>query len=195
MKECILSNLNYGTVPDWLMVLVTIITAIYIYKTLRSQTKVQKYQGKLMKLELTRYRESIMPKWKLEIVPIEKMPTVLIRSDYELNFKLTLIQGQAYQETLALEGYGIRYAKDYEKPLNLFFSNTNEEILIKGIVKDFLKVYDGNPVSVSAMTFTFKFCDVMNNHYQQSLSYVLYSDGSEKISNLNPFYLKDKKIP
>lgn len=52
---------TWGTVSDWFMVSVTVITAYYLYKTLQSQKEVQKTQNELFRIESIRFRESIKP--------------------------------------------------------------------------------------------------------------------------------------
>ena len=52
---------TFGTVPDWSMVIVTSITAYYLYKTLQSQKEVQRTQNELYKIESIRFKESIKP--------------------------------------------------------------------------------------------------------------------------------------
>ncbi|HEY4323107.1 MAG TPA: hypothetical protein VGN20_03955 [Mucilaginibacter sp.] len=47
----------WGTVSDWAMVIVTGITAIFIYRTFRAQLKVTKDQTELLKIEQIRLRE------------------------------------------------------------------------------------------------------------------------------------------
>lgn len=54
----------WGTVSDWFMVGITVITAYYLYKTLKSQKEVQETQTKLFKIESIRFRESIKPFFK-----------------------------------------------------------------------------------------------------------------------------------
>jgi hypothetical protein len=52
---------TWGTVSDWTMVLVTIVTAIFLLVTLISQKKVQQTQNELFRIESIRFRESIRP--------------------------------------------------------------------------------------------------------------------------------------
>lgn len=47
----------WGTVSDWAIVVVTAITAIYIYRTFRAQLKVTTDQTELLKIEQIRIRE------------------------------------------------------------------------------------------------------------------------------------------
>ena len=57
----------WGTVSDWFMVAVTMLTAYYLYKTLKSQKEVQITQNKLFEIESVRFRESIKPVLKYSI--------------------------------------------------------------------------------------------------------------------------------
>lgn len=52
----------WGTVSDWIMIMVTSVTAYFLYKTLRSQKDVQQAQNKLLKIEQIRLREDFKPK-------------------------------------------------------------------------------------------------------------------------------------
>lgn len=51
----------WGNVSDWCMVLITAITAYYLYRTLQSQKDVQETQTKLFEIENVRFREGIKP--------------------------------------------------------------------------------------------------------------------------------------
>lgn len=51
----------WGHVSDWVMVIFAATSAIFLYKTLRSQQDVQKTQNELYKIESIRFRESIKP--------------------------------------------------------------------------------------------------------------------------------------
>lgn len=52
---------NWGTISDWIIVLITIITAILLLLTLDSQRQVQENQTKLAEIEINRFRKSILP--------------------------------------------------------------------------------------------------------------------------------------
>lgn len=51
----------WGTVSDWFMVSVTVITAYYLCQTLNSQKNVQKTQNKLFEIENLKFKESVKP--------------------------------------------------------------------------------------------------------------------------------------
>lgn len=51
----------WGSVSDWLMILVTGVTAIFLYRTLRSQQKTQDLQADLNRLHHRQHKKNIMP--------------------------------------------------------------------------------------------------------------------------------------
>lgn len=57
----------YGSISDWVLVLFSAITAIFLYKTLNSQINVQKVQNKLLLLENQKFTKSIEPNLNFEI--------------------------------------------------------------------------------------------------------------------------------
>jgi len=61
----------WGTVSDWVMVIVAIITACFLYKTLRSQTYVQKVQMKLFEIEKVRLSQEIKPVFNYGVLSME----------------------------------------------------------------------------------------------------------------------------
>lgn len=69
----------WGTVSDWFIVIITLVTAVFLYKTLfaqnktlDSQLKVQEEQNRLFKIEELKYLREIKPVVELQIskVPI-----------------------------------------------------------------------------------------------------------------------------
>jgi len=55
---------SWGTVSDWVMIIVTSVTAYFLYKTLKSQKEVQQTQNSLLKIEQLRVREDFKPNLK-----------------------------------------------------------------------------------------------------------------------------------
>jgi hypothetical protein len=54
----------WGTVSDWIMIIVTTITSYFLYNTLKSQKEVQQAQNKLLEIEQIRLREDFRPNLK-----------------------------------------------------------------------------------------------------------------------------------
>jgi len=57
----------WGTVSDWVMVIVTTFSIYLLYTTLKSQRDVQKMQNELFRIENVRFRESIKPILKFSL--------------------------------------------------------------------------------------------------------------------------------
>lgn len=53
----------WGSVSDWAMILVTAITARYLYFSLKSQKEIQKMQKRITDIEDFRFRNAMMPKF------------------------------------------------------------------------------------------------------------------------------------
>jgi hypothetical protein len=85
-----------GSVADWFMVIVTTITAVYLYKTLQSQKEVQKTQNQLFEIESIRFRKSIQPTLKYEF----KQDLMMLESEDE---KMLSIQVTNETENMALD--------------------------------------------------------------------------------------------
>ncbi|WP_090603054.1 hypothetical protein [Parapedobacter koreensis] len=72
----------WGNINDWMIYGLTLVTAVFLYKTLRSQMEVQKTQNELFKIESTRFKESIKPLLKYsastdKMIPGEKHKKIL----------------------------------------------------------------------------------------------------------------------
>lgn len=85
----------WGTVTDVIITAVTIITAVYLYKTFKSQIAVQKMQQSLTEIENERYRIEHKPIF--EIVPSEIKEIGKKEQDSKslVSFKLKLIKNDA----------------------------------------------------------------------------------------------------
>lgn len=59
--DFLILSVNWGSISDWVMIAVTITTATFLYKTLKSQKEVQSVQNKLFRIEQARFNESIKP--------------------------------------------------------------------------------------------------------------------------------------
>lgn len=57
----------WGTVSDWVMIIVTFATALLLLLTLKSQKEVQRTQNELFRIESIRFKESIKPKLNFSV--------------------------------------------------------------------------------------------------------------------------------
>jgi len=63
----------WGTVSDWIYIIVTATTLYFIYRTFRSQLEVQRMQLKITNIENERYRHETLPVFEAEIM--DEQPT------------------------------------------------------------------------------------------------------------------------
>lgn len=67
----------WGTVSDWVMIIVTTITAYFLWRTLKSQKEVQQTQNRLLKIEQLKVKETFKPNLKCSRVDIGvKIPDI-----------------------------------------------------------------------------------------------------------------------
>lgn len=57
----------WGTVSDWFIVIITLVTAVFLYKTLRSQMEVQKDQNILKDIEIKKFIKELKPNIELNL--------------------------------------------------------------------------------------------------------------------------------
>jgi hypothetical protein len=93
----------WGTASEWVMIIVTTVTAYFLWKTLQSQKEVQETQNRFLKIEQLRVKEAFKPKLSytrfLESFKIEepdKIPIcIAVRNTSlspALNFNCTLLK-------------------------------------------------------------------------------------------------------
>jgi len=170
-------SIVWGTVSDWTMVLITGITAYYLYRTLQSQKDVQETQTRLFEIESIRFRESIKPLLEyslsnIEFKPGEKGKEILtievrnlaesvaleITSDYPSNHNVTPV-------AIPIDFSSIRkHLKKDDKPLLFHF-------LLEGDTKIYF------------ITFTLTYQDISGTKYKQGVFCIKDSHGIE----INPF--------
>lgn len=79
----------WGTVSDWFVVIITLVTAVFLYKTLRSQMEVQKDQTRLFKIEELKYLREIKPRLELQISKVSIFEEDFL-THLEISFNLSV---------------------------------------------------------------------------------------------------------
>lgn len=167
----------WGTVSDWVMILVTCITAYLLWKTLSSQNKSIKIQNetlkeqqKITKFESHQYLEKIRPEFKLTYTAntpdeVRSTKTRLTFSFYFYiqNYHATNILITANREiTSLLEGIAFPIEKER--------LNVGESISI--ILVEFENIMNheakGSPYFLN-VEFNLKFNDIDGNKYSQKI--------------------------
>lgn len=56
----------WGTVSDWMIIAVTVVTAVFLYRTFASQQEIQKMQQKLTDIEDFKFRNELLPSFEIK---------------------------------------------------------------------------------------------------------------------------------
>lgn len=169
---------NWGTVSDWVMVCVTIITAIFLLITLISQKKVQQTQNELFRIESIRFRESIKPKFKYsastgKMKPGDKDKQVLTvevtneSNSMALNISKIVSQNERTPQIFVITGFTDRidHLSKGDNPLIFHF------------------LIDATPKFQNFVTFALNYQDIAGANYKQGVLCICDDLGIE----INPF--------
>ena len=173
--SCLLFDVNIlGTIPDWCMVLVTTITAIYLYKTFQSQKEVQKTQTELYKIESLRFRESIKPILNYKVSEIKFHPS-------EKDKSILTIEVTNETDSLALEIFSVHNEKSSQIFIPMDFSSTRKHL--KRGDKPILLHFLLKSKIINAIVFSLTYQDVAGTKYKQGV----YCINDEQGTEINPF--------
>lgn len=163
-----------GSISDWCMVIVTGITAFYLYKTLKSQQEVQKTQNKLLEIESVRFRESIKPVLKYSL---SKLGFKLSEKDKEI-LSIDVINEANYH---ALE-ISVESASDVKRIAIAVDFSSKRRHLVRGdqpITLHFL----ADIGKINFIIFSLIYKDVAGIVYKQGVFCIHDNQGTE----INPF--------
>lgn len=193
----------WGNASDWVMIVVTGITAFFIWRTFVSQNKLIEIQNetlreqqKITRIELINHKERIKPSFELEITNFLRT-----KDDNEEYFEFTFAVsakdndacnividvGSPFLEIFQLEKLPIKIARAYKNQnISLPF------IKIKGRYLSQTEIYNntkdpnfkGSPITFlfTPIFFSFKFENVENNPYQQQIVFIKEQDLENTIS-------------
>lgn len=143
----------WGTVSDWYMVIVTLVTAVFLYKTLRSQKDVQKEQTRLFKIEELKYLNSIKPKVNLHIFRTPNFDNDNFLYQIKCTINLSIENGELIKQRINVRSKfkttRYRYSNVRDKTFNLMNSSAPNnapsfEVLV---IEVFYKDFHGNEYS------------------------------------------------
>jgi len=164
----------WGTVSDWVMVSVTSLTALYLFKTLKSQQDVQRTQNELFKIESLRFKESIKPILKYS-------GSTDIMKPGEENKKILTIEVINETNSIALEISKIVSKNEQSRQIfiPISFSDTRNH-LIKGdkpLWYHFL--IDSNSSLSGFISFALEYQDIAGTRYKQGIFCICDGHGLE----------------
>jgi hypothetical protein len=151
----------WGTVSDWVMIIVTTITAYFLYKTLKSQKEVQQAQNKFLEIEQVRLREDYKP--ELDYNRFEKQLNINQPGKQAVSFSI-----RNKSENRALNVTTI-YSDDEKFPA--ITQAPNPRTLLKNEIDMSLHYLAdiSNGALEYEITFTIEYEDVAGTKYQQTV--------------------------
>lgn len=154
----------WGTVSDWVMILVTFATAILLLLTLKSQKEVQRTQNELFRIESIRFRESIKPVLRFELSK---------HQSHSGDGKKKIVTIEVSNETDSAAINISRFVAEDEITQQLFtvmgFDDTRDYLMKGGKPLYFHFGINSNPLGYHYLLLNFKYEDIANTKYQQSV--------------------------
>ena len=163
----------WGNVSDWGMVLVTSVTAYYLYKTLRSQKEVQKTQTKLFEIESIRFRENIKPLLHYVVADVG------IKFDFADKSK-NIISVAVTNETNSMASEITSEHSDKQIFIPIDFDTTRKHA-VKGDKPLFFHFILES--KIDSFVFVLTYQDIAGTKYKQGVYFISDSDGTE----IHPF--------
>lgn len=160
---------TWGSVSDWVMIIVTIITIYFLSRTLSSQLKVQELQIKLFQMERVRLSEELRPKLEysilsMEITPNKKATLVSIRVGNVGTKTARNIVIKATENSRAAVFFGLEEDEHYPEMLR---PNPRHRTIEPGFRKSisFILSHEQNEFPNFVTEFTVQYEDAMKNGY------------------------------
>ena len=165
----------WGTVSDWCIVLVTTITAYYLYRTLKSQMIVQDTQTKLFEIEKIRFSESIKPILKFSLPKPEQN---IIAEDPNKSINSIIVTNESNNNALDGSIKMISETKNIEilndKIFEYFHLRKDEHFRLNFILHDVNS-------KENLLILCFRYRDIANNKYVQYINCDLKANGISRV--------------
>lgn len=177
---------TWGSISDWFMVCVTAVTGFLIWRTLKSQLKMQLLQQTITEIERHRFRESIKPKFKLSIKRtdlFEVHETVRI----EAEFTIFAVDHVAFmvEVTIIKNGeFDFNPANSYPRLYNKITPGMNP--ILKGTIEK--KHKEDDKKYLLNFDVVIRYQDLYKNRYQQIIKCVI-NEGPGIILPAEPFLI------
>lgn len=169
----------WGTVSDWVMTVVTAITAIFLWLTLKSQSQVQKDQQEITKIEQFNHRRQLLPSFNLEAFTHEK-------ADNQKEFTRVM--------------FTLKVLNNLAKNIYIYYNTTGDwTVGLKAgknidMMQNDKRTFDGTLTFIPGefhegqIFFTFEFSDDYGTKYRQNINYLCF-DVSHHISYGQPILI------
>jgi hypothetical protein len=176
-----------GSLADWMMVLVTIVTAVFLILTFRSQQIVQKAQQHITLIENERYRLEHLPVFDVSITTEPFQNDIASALHFYLNLKVILLKHNAHNVSAIFECAGGRIEEPYDKAVHA------EIVVSENYIQDFDLDIAANREQLNTgnivLHITLKFEDLIGNRYEQDFNYTFGFSNSSLEKDVMPTYL------
>jgi len=165
LLNCNFLSSDWGNIADWAMVVVTGVTGILLWKTLKSQIA-------LTKIELSRYRFNTMPRFDVTIDEKSSV-TQITENKFDLSFALTLamVSGEIAKNFMPCFPDDSNWRNSIEHPLKPKVFHKNDKYSFGLRTKGNLSTIDGEMTEAAKYNFDLKFMDDVNTLYVQRVTY------------------------
>lgn len=168
---------EFGTVSDWVMVIVTLVTAVFLYQTLRSQMTVQRDQNRISKIEELKYIREIRP--TISFIQSHRKIWKNLVNDHIDNklLAIDLTVTITTDKTCRLSYHVFTKTKSYKNSLpRLYNVSENSTNSISFSLRLDVKEYNDNKPDIENLMFKVKYYDSDGNEYlrtyEMSFSYI-----------------------
>ena len=176
------ANSNIGSIADWMMVFISIFTAVFLILNFKSQLIIQKAQLKVTAIENERYRNEILPRIKLSPKGIEfdhRTPVYTIAP----NFEFIMEENACKKFTMIV----LKHTDcSFTWPIDYIFTSPtllkNDTVIFKPLITFTAETYEN---SKAIIYFEIKFYDFIDNYYRQDFIFS-YSKGGYLIDRFAP---------
>lgn len=174
----------WGTVSDWVYIVVTTATLYFIYRTFRSQIEVQRMQLKMTSIENERYRVESLPVFEAEMM--EDEPNQLNKSADPMKLFVTIGFGLKKNECKNLK---LKVSSDMAKSLDWTHLVGNFDYIMAGganLIDVLVTKKDEENPYMFPIELDFQYEDMVGNHYKQSIHCIRRRSGKHQVYTFTP---------
>lgn len=183
----------WGTVSDWSIAFITIITALLLYSTFKSQINVQKNQQRITDIESERFRIEYKPILQLTVDTITNK-TLETHTQSYIHISLKIIENDCKDLNILVQNNvstvdNVSVSKNHTGlafPIDYIYQPDNYDLhfTISSLTQLF-------PHEGATLWFFLEFDDVIGNSYRQEFIYI-FQDSLKQTFVKNPERLLDR---
>jgi len=145
----------WGSIADWIMIIVTALTAWFLWKTFQSQIMIQQMQQKQLDIEYYKHKKDIMPRFDFQVKKSIGKNTILnldifcrdaqahikeiiCHKTESVDKKLTILENKSMHANSAL-GYSLQVNKEINFNVSISINYTDRD---KNSYHQYLLIFD-----------------------------------------------------